>query len=132
MSAAILFAVVLAGCGQPLTPAEMHSPPQKGTLARARWVLRARSTAMFQVREGATCREVMNLLGFPTAMCFGFLNARHDVYDKLGFVVSYGDKQQVVNGHQEEGPLVKGTRLLSMPDLLPDLFPAWSGAGENR
>jgi hypothetical protein len=108
MSPLILSACLLSSVTKPLSPAEFRSPPTPGSVAYARYVLRAAAS----VRKGMTGKEAEAILGPGDFAIFG-PSWQIDQYLDLGLEVTYRLQEVAVGGRRERELRVQGVEFLS-------------------
>jgi hypothetical protein len=110
MSPLILSACLLSSLTRPLSPAEIRSRPEPGSLAFGLYALRAACS----VREGMTMEETGWLLGKPNwAIDNGFRAI--ESHSDLGLVVCYSGQETVVGGKRDWSFRVTRVRFHSLP-----------------
>jgi hypothetical protein len=122
MSPVFLLATTLATCTQPLSPGEIGHPPQKGTVAYARWVMQGRYQAKVLVKEGMFIADARRILGRPTRS-YGGCPVTVDEYRDWGVKVFHKQTCPIINGQHMWVDRVNAVRLCPLSELPALLFP---------
>ena len=114
MSPVILSVCLLSTLTRPLSPAEVRSRPEPGSLAYGMYAVRA----AFSVREGMTVEKTEAILGKPGFFRVGGVCVA--LYRDLGLRVLFRSKEIAVAGEREREELrVDRVEFLALLDLGP-------------